>query len=89
MVQFTPTRGFFLLASTLASTNAQSTNSYQPVYWAGPYNFSSHESNITASLYEQAAAHPNTTRSIKFHPFAWFSGVNPQKYRDIEWTWRA
>lgn len=89
MVQFTATGNLFLFASTLALINAQGTNSYMPVYWGGPYNLSSHESNITTSLYEQAAANPNATRSIKFHPFAWFSGLNPDNYRDIEWTWRT
>ncbi|KAK8063040.1 hypothetical protein PG997_015137 [Apiospora hydei] len=41
------------------------------------------------SLYARAAANPNATRSVKFHPFPWFNGSNPEKYTDVEWEWRV
>lgn len=71
MVQFIPTRNLFLLSSTLLSANAIS---YEPTYHPGSVNLSSGVSNVTAALYEQAAANPNATRSVNFHPFDWYSG---------------
>ncbi|KAK7953032.1 hypothetical protein PG988_013726 [Apiospora saccharicola] len=89
MVQITPARNMFLLSTALVSARAASTESYEPVYYTGVYNLSSSVSNVTAALYEQAAANPNATRSVKLHPFGWYSGQNPDYYRDIEWSWRV
>ncbi|KAK8036325.1 hypothetical protein PG993_008939 [Apiospora rasikravindrae] len=78
--------------SASISTNAQSGSYYEPSYTIGPYNLTdgaSDGNNARDLLFAQAVLNPNATRSVKFHPFPWYSGSNPEKYRDFEWTWRV
>lgn len=88
MVQSTSTSNTLLLLTAMMSAGPALAESYRPIQYAGIYNLSSGVSNTTASLYAQAAANPNATRSVKLHPFDWYSGANPDYYRNIEWEWR-
>ncbi|KAK8137214.1 hypothetical protein PG984_005154 [Apiospora sp. TS-2023a] len=89
MGQHTSTKNLVLFSTAVFAAKPAFSESYQPIYHAGIYNLSSGVSNYTASLYQQAAANPNATRSVKLHPFGWYSGQNPDYYRDIEWEWRV
>ncbi|KAK7912204.1 hypothetical protein PG985_014685 [Apiospora marii] len=85
----TSTSNMLLFLTALLSAQPALSERYMPVDYAGIYNLSSGVSNTTASLYAQAAANPNATRSVKLHPFDWYQGNNPDYYQNIEWEWRV
>ncbi|KAK7959043.1 uncharacterized protein PG986_003897 [Apiospora aurea] len=89
MIQFALTKGLLLLIYASMPTNAASGSYYEPTYSMGSYSLTNPGNSATDLLYAQAAVNPNATRSVKFHPFPWFHGSSPEKYRDVEWEWRV
>lgn len=79
----------FINASLLAALSLRAlaesdTKNYDPIISMGSSNAEDMDS-YGYNLFEEGNTHPNSTRSVSFKPFGWFT--QEPEIADREWTW--